>query len=180
MHNVDCIECNAKPRAMFWGAMADTYNSTTDVHRQRTPKNLKDQWFTYNKQVSLFNQIYNQEALCRKSGADDAIVLETAKEQYKNRTGDSEFKRFHWWEAVSHQPKWRAKSASSSTTDLWISSSDPVTEEEVTHPIGRDRAKAATRKGQGKKASSSQSESSSAVGGMMSTLKKLNTSFTMV
>jgi hypothetical protein len=76
-----------------------------------------------------------------------------------------------------HQAKWRARSADSSTTDPFLSSSDPAIEEEVTHPIGQDRTKAVTRKGKGKECLSSQSESSSAVGGIMSTLKKLNTSF---
>jgi ribosomal protein L32E len=56
------------------------------------------------------------------------MVLETAKQRYKNRTG-SEFKRLHWWEAVRHQPKWRAKLAGSSTTDLFFSLSDAATEE---------------------------------------------------
>jgi hypothetical protein len=78
------------------------------------------------------------------------MVLETTKEQCKNRTRGSEFKRFHWWEVVRHQPKWRAKSVGSSTPDPRISSSDPVTEEEMTRPIGRDRVKAATQKGKGK------------------------------
>jgi hypothetical protein len=46
----------------------------------------------------------------------------------------------------------------------------------MTHTMCRDRAKEAARKEKGKKGSSSYSESSSAVGGMMSTLKKINTS----
>jgi hypothetical protein len=80
---------------------------------------------------------------------------------------------------MRHQSKWRAKSVGSSTTDPWIFSSDPMTEEEVTCPMGQDRGKAVTRKGKGKgkekEDSSSQSESFSTVGGMMSTLKKLST-----
>jgi hypothetical protein len=132
----------------------------------------------------MFNQIYNQESSCRQSRAGDAMILETANAGYKNRTRGSEFKWFHWWEAMRHQPKWRAKSPGLSATDSWISSSDPTTEEEVTHHIGRDRAKAATQKGKGKgkgkKGSSSQSESSSTVGCMMSTLKKLSTSFAKI
>jgi hypothetical protein len=112
-------------------------------------KNLKDHWVAYNKQVSLFNQIYNQESSFRQSGANDVMVLETAKQQYKNWTG-SEFKRLHWWEAVRHQLKWRARSAASSTTDPFLSSSEAATEEDVTCPIGQDRAKAAARKGKGK------------------------------
>jgi hypothetical protein len=83
------------------------------------------------------------------------MVLETAKERYKNMAGGSEFKHFHWWEAVRHQPKWRVKSVGSSITDPLISSSDPATEEEVTHLIGRDRVKTTTLKGNGKEGSSS-------------------------
>jgi hypothetical protein len=79
---------------------------------------------------------------------------------------------------VRHQPKWRAKSAATSTTDPFVSSSEAAIEEEVTHPIGRDRAKAAARKGKGTEGSSSQSESSSKMGSIMSNLKKLSTSFT--
>jgi hypothetical protein len=78
------------------------------------------------------------------------MVLETTKERYKTRTGDSEFKCFHWWEAVKHQPKWRAKFANSSIIDSWVSSSDRMGEDEVTDPMGRDRDKAVTRKGKGK------------------------------
>jgi hypothetical protein len=105
------------------------------------------------------------------------MVLETTKERYKNKTGVSEFKRFHWWEAMRHQPKWRAKPTGTSTTDQWVSSSDPVIEEEVTHPIGRDRVKVAAQKGKGNEGSNSQNESSFIVGDIMSTLKRLSTSF---
>jgi hypothetical protein len=51
---------------------------------------------------------------------------------------------------VRHQPKWRVRSAGSSTIDLFLSSSDPTTEKEVTRPIGQDRAKAAVQKRKGK------------------------------
>jgi hypothetical protein len=67
--------------------------------------------------------------------------------------------------------------AASSTTDPFVSS-EVTTEEEVTHPIGQDRAKLAVRKGKGKEDSNSQSESSSVIGSIMSTLKKLSTTFT--
>jgi hypothetical protein len=59
MYFVDCIEGIVKPRAKFWGAIVDTCNNTIDTHCQRTLKNLKDHWSAYNKQVSMFNQIYN-------------------------------------------------------------------------------------------------------------------------
>jgi hypothetical protein len=95
MHSVDCIEDNSKSGVKFWGAIADSYNSTTEKHRHRTVKNLKDHSVGYNKQVSLFNHIYNQGSSHRQNGADDSMILETAKEQYKNWTG-VELKRFHW------------------------------------------------------------------------------------
>jgi hypothetical protein len=34
MHSVDCIEGNFKSGAKFWGVIADSYNNTTDLHRQ--------------------------------------------------------------------------------------------------------------------------------------------------
>jgi hypothetical protein len=62
--------------------------------------------------------------------------------------------------------------------DAFVSSTETATEEDMTHPIYRDRAKTATRKGKGKEGSNSQSMTSSSMGGIMSTLKKLCTSFT--
>jgi hypothetical protein len=82
------------------------------------------------------------------------MILETAKQRYKNQTG-ADFKRLHWWEAVRHQPKWRSRLAAPSTIDQFLSSSDVTTEEEVTHLIDQDRAKAAARKGKEKEDSSS-------------------------
>jgi hypothetical protein len=90
-------------------------------------KNLKDHWVAYNKQISLFNQIYNQKSSHRQSGVNDVIILEIVKERYKNWTG-AEFKCFHWWEAVRHQPKWRARSDAPSTMDAFVSSSEAATE----------------------------------------------------
>jgi hypothetical protein len=105
------------------------------------------------------------------------MVLEIAKQRYKNQTG-AEFKHFHWPEAVRYQPNWRARSDTPSTMDAFVSLSEAGTEEEVTHPIGRDRAKTAAQKEKGKEDSSSQSGSSSTMASIMSTLKKLGTSFT--
>jgi hypothetical protein len=139
-------------------------------------KNLKDCWIAYNKHVSLFNQIYNQESSHRQSGADDAMILETTKERCKNQTG-AKFKRFHRWEVVIHQPKYMARSDAQSTIDAFASSSEAVTDEEVTHPIGRDRGKTAARKGKEKEGSSSKSMSSFSIGDIMSTVKKLDTLF---
>jgi hypothetical protein len=82
------------------------------------------------------------------------MILETAKQRYKNQTG-ADFNRLHWWKAVRHQPKWRARSAVPSTIDQFLSSSDVTTEEEVTRLIDQDRTKAAARKGKEKEDSSS-------------------------
>jgi hypothetical protein len=87
------------------------------------------------------------------------MILEIVKQRYKNWTG-AKFKRFHWWEDVRYQPKRRSRSDAPSTIDAFVSSSEAATEEEVTHPIGRDRAKMVTQKGKGKEDSSSQIGSS--------------------
>jgi hypothetical protein len=78
-----------------------------------------------------------------QSVANDGMVLEIAKQRYKNRTG-AEFKRFHWWDGVRYQPKWMARSGAPSIMDAFISLSEARTEEEMTRPIGRDRAKTTT------------------------------------
>jgi hypothetical protein len=83
MHSVDCIEGNSKSGVKFWGAIADSYNNTTEAHRHCT-KNLKNHWVAYNKQIFLLNQIYNQESLSRQSRSDDDMVFEIAKHRYKN------------------------------------------------------------------------------------------------
>jgi hypothetical protein len=177
MHSIDYIECNSKSGVKFWGAIADSYSTITEAHCHRTVKNLKDHWVAYNKQVSLFKQIYNQESSNRQNRTDNGMVLEIVKRRYKNWTG-AEFKRFHWWEAVKYQPKWRTRSDALSTMDAFVSLSEAAIEEDVTHPISRDRAKTVAQKGKGKEDLSSQNESSSAMGGIISTLKKLDTSFT--
>jgi hypothetical protein len=104
MHSVYCIEGNSKSGVKFWGVIADSYNNTTEVHCHCTVKNLKDHWIAYNKQISLLNQIYNQESSNKQSGVDDDMVLEITKQRYKNQTG-VEFKRFHWWKTIRYQSK---------------------------------------------------------------------------
>jgi hypothetical protein len=77
------------------------------------------------------------------------MVLETVEGWYKSMTKGSGFKHFHWWKAMKHQPKWIVKSTTSSITDLWVSSSDCTSEEDVTRPMGKDRAKARGTEGEG-------------------------------
>jgi hypothetical protein len=55
---------------------------------------------------------------------------------------------------VKQQPKWRIKSGDGYTTHLWVSSSEPTTEEEMSHPMGRDGAKVAMWKAKGKRKAS--------------------------
>jgi hypothetical protein len=62
--------------------------------------------------------------------------------------------------------------------DAFVSLSEARTEEEVTRPIDQDRAKTIAWKGKWKEDSISQIGSSSTMGGIMSTLKRLSTSFT--
>jgi hypothetical protein len=107
------------------------------------------------------------------------MVLEIAKQRYKNWTG-AEFKHFHWWVGVRYQSKWRVKSDASFTMDAFVSLSEAGTDEEVTRLIDRDRAKTTAWKEKGKKDSSNQSGFSSVMGDIMYTLKKLGMSFIRV
>lgn len=186
MHSVDCIGGVNKSGQTFWGEISATYNSTTEPHRHRTAKQLKDHWSVYNARVSQFNAYYNQEASKRQSGADDAMVMENAKARYARKAGH-EFKLFHWWQAVRQEPKWSLKHGVGPSIDVGkrsrlgssgdaSSGSRDTTEEEVSRPMGRDRAKTAARreKGKGKESSSSgQSQSATDSGNMGPILQRL-------
>jgi hypothetical protein len=96
------------------------------------------------------------------------MVMAAAKARYKNTHKDhKEFKLEHWWNIVRHQPKWLGRDDASKRARLGesgeYSSGGGNTEEEVTRPIGRDRAKAAARRGraQGKAPASSASSGDS-------------------
>jgi hypothetical protein len=65
-----------------------------------------------------------------------------------------------------------------STMDVFVSSSEAEIDEEVSHPIDQDRDKTIAWKRKEKEDLSSQSGSSFVMAGIMSTLKKLDTSFT--
>jgi hypothetical protein len=58
------------------------------------------------------------------------MMLKTTNEWYNNKTEGPEFKHFHRWDIVKHQPKWRAKCGGEYTTNLWVSLSEPTTEKE--------------------------------------------------
>nr|XP_051208541.1 glutathione S-transferase T3-like [Lolium perenne] len=165
----DSVAGNCKTGTSFWGQIAATFNSTSDPARHRTSKQLKDHWNAYNKEVSLFNAFHIQESALRQSGADDDMVMKATMERYANdKRVTQPFRRHHWWLAVRNEAKWKGQHGPGSGTESTskrsrlglsgeYSSSEATTEEE--RPTGRDRAKAAARKGRRKgKDSSSSSE----------------------
>jgi hypothetical protein len=171
-------------RFEFWGQIAETFNSTTEPSRRRTAKQLKDHWNVYNREVTLFNGYYIQEERVRQNGADDAMVMEGAMARYENDPKvTTAFKRHHWWRAARHEPKWVAKhgpgsgsDVSSKRTRLGVSGeysfggTEDTEKDNETHPIGRDRAKAAKRK---EKAKGKESSSSSAVASKVFAMKNM-------
>ncbi|XP_051195055.1 uncharacterized protein [Lolium perenne] len=180
----DSVAGNCKTGNSFWGQIAETFNSTSEPARRRTSKQLKDHWNSYNKEVSLFNAYHIQEESLRQSGADDAMVMRAAMERYANdKRVTQPFRRHHWWEAVRNEAKWKGQHGPGSGTDSTskrsrlgvsgeYSSGDATTEEE--RPTGRDRAKAAARKGRRKgKESSSSSEVGSKSFAMRNMMKGL-------
>jgi hypothetical protein len=141
----------------------------------------------YNARVSLFNALYNQEDGNRQSGADDDMVMEAAKARYRQKAGH-EFRLFHWWQVVRNQPKWSRKHGGGPSIDVSkrsrlgssgeYTSGSRETDEEVSRPMGRDRAKAAARKGKGTASSSDvDSSSMSGTGSMLKNLCKVSKRF---
>jgi hypothetical protein len=125
--------------------------------------------------VTKFNGYYLQEERLRRSGADNAMVMEAGMARFENKMGHPS-KCHHWWQVVRHEPKWSAKhdpgSGSNGNTNkrtrLGVSGecSSGGTEDiekEVPRPLGCDRAKAEARntktKGKGKEATTSRSTS---------------------
>ena len=90
------------------------------------------------------------------------------------------FRRFHWWQAVRNEPKWKGQHGPGSGSDstakrsrLGVSgeySSGEATEED--RPIGRDRAKATTRREKGRR-KGKESSSSSEVASKAFTMKNM-------
>ncbi|XP_051230003.1 uncharacterized protein [Lolium perenne] len=155
----DSVAGNCKTGTSFWGQIAATFNSTSDPARRQTSKQLKDHWNAYNKEVSLFNAYHIQEEALRQSGADDQMVMKAAMERYANdKRVTQPFRRHHWWQAIRNEAKWKGQHGPGSGTESTskrsrlgvsgeYSSSEATTEE---RPPGRDRAKAAARKGRRK------------------------------
>ena len=99
------------------------------------------------------------------------MVMKAAMARYENDIRVTQpFRRFHWWEAVRNEQKWKAQHGPGSGSDstakrsrLGVSgeySSEDTAEEE--RPVGRDRAKAAARRRKGKDSSSSSEVASKA------------------
>lgn len=51
-----------------------------EAPRYGTPKQMKDQWSINNRKIILFNGIYNRLHVVGRSEADDAMLVESAKE----------------------------------------------------------------------------------------------------
>ena len=136
--------------------------------------------------MSLFNAYHIQEEALRQSGADDQMVMKAAMERYANdKRVTQPFRRHHWWEAVRNEAKWKGQHGPGSGTDSTskrsrlgtsgeYSSSEATGDTEEERPPGRDRAKAAARKGRRKgKETSSSSEVGSKSFAMRNMMKGL-------
>ena len=93
------------------------------------------------------------------------MVLDAAKARYAVKA-KHEFKLFHWWKTVHHQPKWSVKYGGDLSIDvskrscLGVSgehSSSRDIEEEVSRPMGHDRIKTTVTKEKDKRKAGSSS-----------------------
>jgi hypothetical protein len=114
------------------------------------------------------------------------MVMKAAMERYANdKRVTQPFRKHHWWDAVKNEAKWKGQHGPGSGTDSTskrsrlgpsgeYSSSDATGDTEEERPTGRDRAKAAARKGRRKgKETSSSSEVGSKSFAMSNMMKGL-------
>jgi len=101
------------------------------------------------------------------------MVMKAAMARYENDARVTQpFRRFHWWEAVRNEAKWKGQHGPGSGSDSTakrsrlgvsgeFSSGGGSEDTEEERPIGRDRAKAAARKEKGRRKEKESSSSSS-------------------
>lgn len=53
----------------------------------------------------------------RSSKADNTMLLEAAKDRFRNKPGETDFKLEHMWHALHHQPKWCAWHVDNDSSD---------------------------------------------------------------
>ncbi|KAD3337458.1 hypothetical protein E3N88_32978 [Mikania micrantha] len=132
----------------------------------RTNDMLSSKWRDMNLKVRKFNGIYSQKWQTRRSGQSDAMIEREAEEQYREEF-NAHFSLQRSWELMRKCPNWirletvqssASKRSKASSTDspgtsdarVNINLNDLDEEEEdddskiedLTRPIGRDRAKA--------------------------------------
>ncbi|KAD2804290.1 hypothetical protein E3N88_37667 [Mikania micrantha] len=132
----------------------------------RTNDMLSSKWRDMNLKVRKFNGIYSQKWQTRRSGQSDAMIEREAEEQYREEF-NAQFSLQRSWELMRKCPNWirletvqssASKRSKASSTDspgtsdarVNINLNDLDEEEEeddneiedLTRPIGRDRAKA--------------------------------------
>ncbi|KAD1144211.1 hypothetical protein E3N88_11251 [Mikania micrantha] len=150
----------------FWSKIRNQFFQAMGRGEYRTNDMLSSKWRDMNLKVRKFNGIYSQKWQTRRSGQSDAMIEREAEEQYREEF-NAHFSLQRSWELMRKCPNWirletvqssaskRSKTSSTDspgTSDARVNinlnyldeeeEDDDNEIEDLTRPIGRDRAKA--------------------------------------
>jgi hypothetical protein len=133
------------------------FNSSTARPHHCTAKQLNDWWSTTIQKINFFNEIYNRYAAACPGRTYDTQLLQAAKNSFRTKVDEKEFKLDHMWLAHPYisRPKWYARHGNSNDAskhnhlNLYVDYSSWLGKSvEATNPIGCERARA-QHKGKG-------------------------------
>ncbi|KAL8210704.1 hypothetical protein R6Q57_005141 [Mikania cordata] len=112
----------------FWSKVRSHFFQAMSRGEHRTNDMISSKWRDINRKVKRFNEIYSQKLQTRQSGQSDAMIESEAVDQFRQDPGSSD-----------------------AQVQINLSELDEEEEddeiEDLTRPIGRDRAKADQARG---------------------------------
>ncbi|GKC73394.1 glutathione S-transferase T3-like protein [Tanacetum coccineum] len=90
---------------VYWNLIMQDFNSRTKAP-PRTKNMMTGKWTRMHGHCQMFNAIYKY--LTRKSGENDADLVENAKTTYIERYGNKKIQYVHVWNILKNYPKWNA------------------------------------------------------------------------
>ena len=165
---MDSQKGNSQSSTSLWERILDHYHEAMGRGVYRNNDGINGKWRKLRIECTKFNGIYNNLVNMRRSGENEFGIFTTAMEQYGRVVGKP-FKHMRSWELMRTGPKWlltpdsphsSTGSKRGRTPDDDISDArDPIDLDDDTEPqtemppprppIGRDRAKRASRDASG-------------------------------
>ncbi|KAJ1295423.1 hypothetical protein BS78_01G222800 [Paspalum vaginatum] len=155
----DPVIGNGQKGESFWKRVVERYNYRRGQHLERTLRSLQSRWNNAIKpQVSTFSDYYAEALRLNPSGMSDADETSLAASNFVDVEGHA-FGYMHCWDVMKDEPKWcEPTKAAGMEGDTSLDSNRVTIDADKRtgkRPIGRDRAKAANKKGKSSDTSSS-------------------------